>query len=416
MLTKLPISTSAYTLHTIVNAVPIPIFVKDRRHRLIIVNDALCELRGRSRSEMLGGSDQFLPQGQRDVFWRKDDEVFATGQPNENEEVLTDASGSPRVIITHKRLITLPTPDGEQSFILGTISDVTRFREAEAQVRYFAWAHGATPQNAEHQERDTSGDQQAFSSWDIEAALRDAVATEQISLVFQPLVAAADGALRGFEALARWRHPIHGNIPPEVFIPIAERSGLIILLGGDMLHKACSAAAAWPWPVRVAVNVSPAQLAQGDFLGTVRSALAKSGLPAAQLELEVTESALVNSSTRSTTLFSQLKALGVSLTLDDFGTGWSSLATLRQFDFDRVKIDRSFIVNLETDTRSVAIVRAVLNLGQMLGVPVTAEGIEAQGQLLALRQMQCAELQGHYLGAPQPEVGLPDQSSWQDVP
>jgi len=363
---------------------------------------------------MLNASDRFLPKSQRDVFWLKDDEVFATGQPVENEEVLTDRDGAPRVILTRKRLISLSMPDGEQLFILGTITDVTRFREAEAQVRYLAPSDTAPVRRDECQI--LCAPQEASRDCGMGDELREALVAEQLSLAFQPLVAAVDGTLCGFEALARWEHPIRGNIPAEVFIPVAERSRLILLLGGDMLHKACSAASAWPWQVRVAVNVSPAQLAQGDLYGTVRSALAKSGLPAARLELEVTESALIDASVRTASTFTRLKALGVSLTLDDFGAAWSSLATLRQYHFDRVKIDRSFITNIETDTRSVAIVRAILNLAQMLGVRVTAEGIETRAQLLALRQMGCVELQGHYLGRPEPAAELPDRSAWKELP
>ena len=144
----------------------------------------------------------------------------------------------------------------------------------------------------------------------------------------------------------------------------------------------------------------------------VRDALASSGLPASRLELEVTESALLDHSGHVMEMFSQLKALGVSLALDDFGAGWSSLATLHSFQFDRIKIDQRFISHIESDARAVAIVRAVLSLAQTLNVPVTAEGIEDKAQFLALRKMGCTELQGFYLGAPQAQAKLPDALPW----
>lgn len=410
--TRITVSTEA--LQLILNAVPVPMFVKDRSHGLVLVNDALCQLRGRSREEMVGPSDRTLPREQREVFWQKDDEVFATGRPNENEEVLTDGNGALRVIVTHKRLIVMPTAAGDQPFIIGTISDVTQFREAEVQARYLGQLntpYSLTPRNGAPAGAEVRYDP---NGWDIAADLREALASDQLSLAFQPLVAAGNGQLRGFEALVRWKHPVRGIIEPGMFIPVAERTGLVVRLGEMVLHKACAAAATWPWPVRVAVNVSPAQLERDDLPATVQSALSRSGLPAARLELEVTESALIAASVRNAASFAQLKALGVSLTLDDFGAGWSSLATLQQFRFDRIKIDRGFISHIETDTRSVAIVRAVLHLAQMLAVPVTAEGVEAWAQVLSLRQMGCSELQGHYIGRPAAQAALPDRSQWLD--
>jgi EAL domain-containing protein (putative c-di-GMP-specific phosphodiesterase class I) len=218
--------------------------------------------------------------------------------------------------------------------------------------------------------------------------------------------------MRGFEALCRWQHPVHGAIPPDVFIPVAESSGLIVELGSWILHEACRQAASWEWKVQVAVNVSPCQVEDPDLVHVVQSALRSSNLPPHLLELEVTESALLgNSSTVSDTLMS-LRKLGVGLALDDFGAGWSSLATLKNFNFDRIKIDHTFISQIESDPRSVAIVRAVLSLAQSLNVPVTAEGIEDHAQLVALRKLGCSEVQGFYLGRPAPHATAPRAEPW----
>lgn len=253
-------------------------------------------------------------------------------------------------------------------------------------------------------------------AWDIEQQLRVALAGNQLSLAFQPLAAADDGQVRGFEALARWRHPTHGDIPPDVFIPVAESTGLIQQLGSWVLHAACAAAASWPWDLQVTVNISPSQLESGDLPAMVESALALSKLSASRLELEITEAALLDSSRPVSPILASLKALGVGLALDGFGAGWSSFATLQTFHFDRIKIDRRFVANIAADARSVAIVRAVLGLGRALNVPITAEGIEAPGQFVALRQMGCAELQGFYLGRPDAEATLPDTEPWRALP
>lgn len=557
MLSKSLIVASVESLQSILNAVPNPIFLKDRRHRLVLVNDALCEVMGKTRDELLSQSDDHLPAEQRDVFWKVDDDVFATGISNENEEVLTDGTGALRVIVTRKRLLRLPTDDGEQPFILGVISDVTRFRESEARAQYLAehdtltglanrsqlnerlaaaieaagrnkgqlavllldldgfktvndrYGHPAgdellsilakrlaglvrvgdtvarlggdefcivqapLPQPADaynlakrilssvarplmlgvgklsvstsigvalfpedgttaqqllqradqalyavkrggrrHYRRYQSDASLPSGEWDIETDLRMALQNHQLSLAFQPLTAAADGKARGFEALVRWVHPTRGQIPPDVFIPVAEATGMIQQLGTWVLHQATAAAVRWPWTLQVSVNVSPVQLEAGNLPEVIESALAASGLPGSRLELEVTETALLNPSERILDQFVKLKALGVGLALDDFGSGWSSLTTLRNFHFDRIKIDRSFIANIATDARSVAIVRAVLSLGHALDVPITAEGVEVQAQLVALRQMGCAELQGFYLGAPHQEATLPETHPW----
>jgi EAL domain-containing protein (putative c-di-GMP-specific phosphodiesterase class I) len=200
----------------------------------------------------------------------------------------------------------------------------------------------------------------------------------------------------------RWNSPERGNVPPGEFIPIAEACGAIIAIGGWVVEAACAEAARWSAPLRVAVNVSPAQIQRGDFASVVAAALARAGLDPARLELEVTESLLIHDPVHALLTLRRLKALGISIALDDFGTGYSSLTTLRTFEFDRVKIDRSFIEDLPDNAGSAAIVRAVLGLGRGLGLPVVAEGVETPAQLAALRAEGCAEVQGYLIGRPMP--------------
>ena len=550
--------TSANSMQTIINAMPNAVLLKDRFHKLVLVNDALCELLNQTREELLGEEGEKVPEDQRDVFWRIDDEVFKTGLPNENEEVLTDGTGSLRVVLTRKCLVTLPTLSGPQQFLLGVITDVTRFRESEARAHYLAehdaltglanraqlndrleaeikTAGGADdklalllldldgfkevndsqghhvgdellkivakrlaglvragdvvaryggdefcilqtsaarsldlaetiittigrPISVDGQElhvtasvgiavfpEDGTTSEELLQSadsalyhvkrtgragfykyqpqanldpaqhWNVEQGLREALGTDQLSLEFQPLASAEDGQLRGFEALCRWHHPIHGFISPEVFIPVAESTGLIKELGAWVLREACRQAAQWEWPVQVAVNVSPCQLEESNFPDLVIDALNQANLPHQRLELEITESALIGQSEATTEALSVLRDKGIGFALDDFGAGWSSLSTVRKFKFDRLKIDKSFIWQIESDPRSVAIVRAVLGLAKSLGVPVTAEGIEDQAQLLALRNMGCTEVQGFHLGRPSAVASLPALDPWRAI-
>ncbi len=234
----------------------------------------------------------------------------------------------------------------------------------------------------------------------LEADLREATAASAFELAFQPIVRASDGATLACEALLRWRHPEHGLIPPGEFIAVAEEIGLIGPIGEWVLHRACAAAVQWPEPLRVTVNLSPAQLSGGQIVEQVRSALRNSGLAPGRLELEITETALLVDSEGTSRVLHALAALGVDIALDDFGTGYSSLNHLRIFPFRRLKIDRSFVRDMETREDGIAIVAGVLALARSLGIPATAEGVETRVQAEALQALGCSDLQGYYFARP----------------
>nr|WP_272210052.1 bifunctional diguanylate cyclase/phosphodiesterase [Marinicella sp. W31]MDC2875909.1 bifunctional diguanylate cyclase/phosphodiesterase [Marinicella sp. W31] len=242
----------------------------------------------------------------------------------------------------------------------------------------------------------------AWPQWDIEKELRGAILRGDLSLAYQPLCGGVDSAVVGYEALARWNHPERGEISPDVFIPVAERIGMIRKLGTWILETACRDAVMWPENVRVSVNISSAQLEDGRLVEMVRQALRVSGLAPERLELEIKESALIGATEIITETFSALKRIGVLLALDDFGAGTSSMSSIQRMPFDRIKIDRSFVSSLASDARSVAIIRAILAIGRELNLSVTAEGVEDESQLVALRHMGCPELQGFLLGRPEP--------------
>jgi diguanylate cyclase (GGDEF)-like protein/PAS domain S-box-containing protein len=233
--------------------------------------------------------------------------------------------------------------------------------------------------------------------------LRLAAERHQLVLHYQPQ-ARINAEVIGFEALIRWRHPVRGLVAPAVFIPIAEESGLILPIGEWVLREACREAASWPKPLQIAINLSPIQFRHGDLASLVHSVLLETGLAPDRLELEITESVLVDDFSRAVRVLRQLKALGVRIAMDDFGTGYSSLSNLQSFAFDKIKIDRSFISNLETNRHAATIVRAVIGLGRGLDLPVVAEGVETKEQLAFLSSEACAEIQGYLLGHPMPIV------------
>lgn len=232
--------------------------------------------------------------------------------------------------------------------------------------------------------------------------LRLAFDRNELDLHFQVQKSVSTGEVRGYEALVRWNHPERGSISPSDFIPIAEEYGLILQLGEWVLHEACLRAAKWEPPYKVAVNVSPMQFAHADLPRMILETLVDTGLAASRLELELTESTIFSDKERSLHMLRQIKGMGVTIALDDFGTGYSSLDTLRTFPFDKIKLDKSFVEQVESSEQTAAMVRAVLALGRSLKIPVLAEGIENSQQLSMLSIEGCDEVQGFLLGRPLP--------------
>jgi diguanylate cyclase (GGDEF)-like protein len=243
---------------------------------------------------------------------------------------------------------------------------------------------------------DTQMDAAAQAALRIKMTMRKAFANGDFELHYQPIVSTQTGRVTTCEALLRWKDEERGWISPAEFIPLAESSGMIVQLGEWALRRACADAASWPDNVKVAVNLSPVQFQNGALSATVISALAASGLAPPRLELEITESVLLDRSDRNVSTLEQLRELGVRISLDDFGTGFSSLSYLRSFPFDKIKIDRSFISNLVEDPRSQTIVTAITGLGLSFGMTTTAEGVETQEQMGCLIARGCLEVQGWF--------------------
>jgi diguanylate cyclase (GGDEF)-like protein len=249
---------------------------------------------------------------------------------------------------------------------------------------------------------DPEMDAAAQTALRLKMDLRNALANGDFSLWYQPIVAMDTKRVTTCEALLRWNHPERGWIMPGEFIPLAEETGLIVQLGEWVLRRACAEAVGWPPSINVAVNLSPAQFQRGKLVETVFSALAASGLDAARLELEITESVLLANSERNVATLNQLRELGVRVSMDDFGTGFSSLSYLRNFPFDKIKIDQSFIRDLLDDNRSQTIVGAIAGLGLSFGMKTTAEGVETEEQMRCLIGKGCTEVQGFYYSRPVP--------------
>jgi predicted signal transduction protein with EAL and GGDEF domain len=231
-----------------------------------------------------------------------------------------------------------------------------------------------------------------------------AIDKKQFHLHYQVQKSVMTGAITGYEVLLRWKHPERGNVPPMDFIVLAEECGAILPIGEWVLREACREAASWKLPHKIAVNLSPVQLMNSDIAALVHTVLLETGLSPSRLELEITETSIITDKERVLHTLRQIKNLGVSIAIDDFGTGYSSLETLRAFPFDKIKLDRSFMDQVESSPQAKAIVRAILALGQSLEVPVLAEGVETQIQLDILLSEGCNEAQGYFLGRPKPMI------------
>ncbi|VVT18221.1 EAL domain-containing protein [Hoeflea sp. EC-HK425] len=241
----------------------------------------------------------------------------------------------------------------------------------------------------------------------IQAELAGAIDNDQITPHYQIKVDVRTGRVTGAEVLARWTHPTLGPVSPSEFTKIAEQSGLIVPLGRKILEKACHDALQFPAGMGIAVNLSVVQFVRGDLVQTVRDVLADTGFPADRLTLEVTESLMINEPGRAVEILSQFREMGIAIALDDFGTGYSALSYLRQFEWDELKIDRSFVVEIEEDSRAGSIVGSIVSMAHQLGIKVTAEGAETCGQVTMLRKAGCDTIQGYHFGRPVPFSDFP---------
>ena len=245
---------------------------------------------------------------------------------------------------------------------------------------------------------------QAILRRSLELDLRRAAENGDFQLYYQPIVGLKERKVVGFEALMRWSHPTRGFVPPSEFIPLAEETGLIVPIGERALRQACADAAQWPNNMRVAINLSPVQFRSTGLISAVVMALSASGLPAERLELEITESVVLRNSAQNMFILARLRELGVRIALDDFGTGYSGLGYLRAFQFDKIKIDQSFIQEMLRHPESCAIVRAAIGLAGNLGLCTTAEGVESLDQFEYLVSQGCTEVQGFLFSSAQPNA------------
>ena len=241
----------------------------------------------------------------------------------------------------------------------------------------------------------------------LEADLRTAVENEEFELHYQPLYDLSLQRISGFEALIRWNHPIRGRVPPMDFIPLAEEVGLIVDIGRWVLYRACNDAAQWPESIKVAVNVSAMQFSGSDLTQDVSEALAAASLTPSRLELEITESVLMENLGEVLPILHALKERGIRISMDDFGTGYSSLSYLSSFPFDKIKIDKSFVNDIVDNKEAHAIMHAIILLGDALGMRVTVEGVETAAQLALLEREECDEIQGYYISPPRPARDVP---------
>jgi diguanylate cyclase (GGDEF)-like protein len=242
----------------------------------------------------------------------------------------------------------------------------------------------------------------------IEVDLREAIERKELELHYQPIINVRRNVVSGFEALARWRHPAKGMVPPAVFIPVAEDSGLIVPLGEWALMEACRNAAQWPGDLKVAVNLSPVQFTAPNLFETIKQTLAETGLAPHRLELEITERIFMEDSENTLATLRRIKELGVRVAMDDFGTGYSSLSYLRSFPFDKIKVDRAFVSDLSERNEHVVIVQAVVSIARALGMTTTAEGVETEAQHQFLVALGCDEVQGYLFSAPVPVERIPE--------
>ena len=342
--------------------------------------------------------------GKRDLVSRLGGDEFALLLPVDRPE---DAAATAQAI-----LAALATPfeiDGETVSIGASIGIAVAPRDGRTTESLLQYADVALYRVKRDKGRDfrffePAMDQALRARREMKRDLSLALGRGELSVVYQPQIDIASNRLTGFEALLRWDCAAHGSVPPMVFIPLAEESGLIDTIGAFVLNEACAEAARWPETVSIAVNLSPVQFRSRGMVRAVTDALEQSGLKPWRLELEITESVLFDESAEALAALEELHRMGIRVALDDFGTGYSSLSYLRRFPFDKIKIDRSFVADLPEADDSAAIVRAIIGLGRSLKTRVTAEGVETWEQLLMLRAEGCNEAQGYLFSRPLPQA------------
>jgi diguanylate cyclase (GGDEF)-like protein/PAS domain S-box-containing protein len=347
-------------------------------------------LRATDTLARLGGDEFAIIQADMD---QPGDASALAGRLIESLQAPFDIEGH-QVLIGTSIGIAISPADGRSGEALLKAADMALYRaKAEGRGR---WRFFEAGMDARMQQRRA-----------LEIDLRRAVQAGEFELFYQPIVAIPSRQVTGLEALLRWRHPQRGLVPPDTFIPLAEETGLIVPLGDWVLRQACREAAGWAGAPKIAVNLSPAQFTGPQLLETIAGALQESGLDPARLELEITETAMLQDTEATLATLHRMKALGVRIAMDDFGTGYSSLSYLRRFPFDKVKIDRSFTSEIGQSPQSAAIIGAVADLCSGLAMTTTAEGVETEPQFQALLRMGCQEAQGYLFSRPLPAAEIP---------
>jgi predicted signal transduction protein with EAL and GGDEF domain len=294
--------------------------------------------------------------------------------------------------------------DGDNVDELTTRADLAMYRSKKLQDGSWCWY-------------DADADEDGRRRGQIAIGLRSAIADGALRLVFQPQISMKQRELLGFEALLRWSSSALGEVSPADFIPVAEQTGIIVEIGDWVLMQACHEATRWPAPVGVAVNVSPVQLMRPNFAERLTEILDETGLEPARLEIEITETMLIDNPGQALLVLRKIKALGVRVAMDDFGTGYSSLSTLFSFPFDKIKVDRSFLNALGRQAQATSVIETVIELGHKLSIPVLAEGVETDFQAAFLKDRRCDEAQGFLYGRPVDSFtahALAQTGAWQD--
>ena len=307
--------------------------------------------------------------------------------------------GSAQVFVTVSLGIAICPQDGDSLETVSQAADLALYRAKHDGRNRFTFF-------------DKAMEQKLHLGKTIEDDLRTAIKNDALTIAYQPLVSGCGTHMQGVEALVRWNHPELGMIPPEDFIPLAEGRGLVVPLGEWVLRRACQDARRWPG-LRIAVNVSPVQFRQRGFVNTVKSILETTGIDPNRVDLELTEGVLIQDAEQAEAIIIELRAIGIRMGLDDFGSGYSSMIYLRRFAFDKIKIDRAFLGSMEASGEGAIILESIVSLGHALGLTVTAEGVENSEQVAFLQKLGCDEMQGYYFAPPLAAADIDERVSLQ---